>query len=159
MAARCVPPYGSIHHQHVEHDHRRQAQDHRPDAERPKNVPGAETLLFREWIVLTVHDAPAFCVVVMGDCDTRQTLKSRSQYRSHLTTCATVDLPRWARKRIPSASGQHAEGQNRRKADQHGPQTERRHQKNIFRPLGPVENRMPAILNGLSGHCFPQFFV
>src|SRR5258705_11805438 len=47
-------------HQHIEHDHRRQTQDHRPDAERPKNILGAKPLLFRDWIVLSIHDAPAF---------------------------------------------------------------------------------------------------
>jgi hypothetical protein len=47
-----------VHHQHVEHDDRRQAQDHRPDAERPKNIPGRKTLLFRVLIVLSTHDAP-----------------------------------------------------------------------------------------------------
>lgn len=46
-------------HQYVEDDHRRQAQDHRPNAERPKNVLGAKTLLFSEWIVLSIHDALA----------------------------------------------------------------------------------------------------
>jgi hypothetical protein len=47
-------------HQHVEHDDRRQAQDRRPDAERPKNVLGRKALLFREWIILRIHDAPRF---------------------------------------------------------------------------------------------------
>ena len=47
-------------HQHVEDDHRRQAEDHRPDAQRPKNVFGAEALLSREWIILNTHDTPAF---------------------------------------------------------------------------------------------------
>src|SRR6266404_3868383 len=47
-------------HQHVEDDHRRQAQDHRPNADGPKNVLGTKTLLFSEWIVLGIHDAPAF---------------------------------------------------------------------------------------------------
>src|SRR5213080_1804646 len=63
-------------HQHVEDDDRRQAQDHRPDAERPEDVRGRktlsckerplrihETLLFREWILLPVHNAPAFLVL------------------------------------------------------------------------------------------------
>ena len=59
----------SIHHQHVEDHHRRKTQDHRPDAERPKNVLGAKALLFplfRQWIVLSSHDAPAFCVIVLA---------------------------------------------------------------------------------------------
>jgi hypothetical protein len=83
------------HHQHVEDDHRRQAQDHRPNAERPKNVLGCKTLLFRdwilfrEWIVLCIHDAPAFPVLAV--IDTRRILKSRPQFRSHLITGATVD--------------------------------------------------------------------
>ena len=34
----------SRHHQHVENDHRRQAQDHRPDADRPENVLDGKTL-------------------------------------------------------------------------------------------------------------------
>ena len=50
-------------HQHVEHDDRRQAQDYRPNAERPKNVLGRKTLLFRDWVFLTIHDAPAFLVL------------------------------------------------------------------------------------------------
>ena len=52
-----------IHHQHIKQDDRRQAQDHRPDADRPKDVLGAEALLFREWIVLRVHDVPALLVL------------------------------------------------------------------------------------------------
>ena len=48
------------HHQHVEHDHRRQGQDHRPDAERPKDVLGGKPLFFREWVIFRIHDAPAF---------------------------------------------------------------------------------------------------
>jgi hypothetical protein len=46
-------------HQDIENDYRRQAQDHRPDAERPKNVLGGKTLFSRECIVLDTHDAPA----------------------------------------------------------------------------------------------------
>ncbi len=34
------------HHQHVEHDDRRQCEDHRPDADGPENVGGAKALLF-----------------------------------------------------------------------------------------------------------------
>ena len=55
---------GSGDHQHVEDDHRRQAEDHRPDAQRPKDVFGAETLLSREWIILSAHDAPALLALV-----------------------------------------------------------------------------------------------
>jgi hypothetical protein len=54
---------GLSDHQHVEHDDRRQAQDYRPNAERPKNVLGRKTLLFRDWVFLTIHDAPAFLVL------------------------------------------------------------------------------------------------
>src|SRR5260370_33671350 len=46
-------------HQHVEDNDRRQAQDHRPDAERPKDVLGPKALLFRNWIFFGIHDAPA----------------------------------------------------------------------------------------------------
>jgi hypothetical protein len=52
------------HHQHVEDDHRRQAKDHRPDADRPKNVCGGEALLFRKLIIPGIHDAPAFLAFV-----------------------------------------------------------------------------------------------
>ena len=52
-------------HQHVEDDHRRQAQDHGPDAQRPENVLGGKaSLLFSEWIILSAHDAPALIVLV-----------------------------------------------------------------------------------------------
>jgi hypothetical protein len=54
----------SIHHQHVEQDDRRQAQDDRPDADRPKNVQRAKAPIFRECIVPNVHDAPALLVFV-----------------------------------------------------------------------------------------------
>ena len=64
-------------HQHVEDDHRRQAQDHRPNAERPKNVLGTKPLVLREWIVLSVHDGPGV-FVLCGDVDRRRILKSRS---------------------------------------------------------------------------------
>ena len=47
-------------HQHVEHGHRRQAQDHRPDADRPENIFGAKTFLVE--IILTIHNAPALLV-------------------------------------------------------------------------------------------------
>jgi hypothetical protein len=66
MTAVFTAKRRSIHHQHVEDHDRRQAQDYRPDAERPEDVLGAETLLIREWIVLIVHDAPAFCVIVIA---------------------------------------------------------------------------------------------
>jgi hypothetical protein len=81
----------SSNHQHVENDHWRQAQDHRPDAERPKDVLGAKAPWFGKWAVLSIrsHDAPLFCFC--GDFDTRRILKSRSRFRSHLTTGATVD--------------------------------------------------------------------
>ena len=46
-------------HQHVEDDHRRQAENHRPDAQCPKNVFGGKALMFREWIILSTHNAPA----------------------------------------------------------------------------------------------------
>ena len=46
-----------IHHQHVKDHDRRQAQNHRPDADRPNYVLGRKTLLFREWIFLGIHDA------------------------------------------------------------------------------------------------------
>jgi hypothetical protein len=52
------------HHQHIEDDHWRQAQDHRPDADRPKNVFGAEALLFRAMIIPDIHDAPALLAFV-----------------------------------------------------------------------------------------------
>jgi len=54
---------GLVHHQDVEHDDRRQAQDHRPDADRPKNVLGGKALLFRECIVPGIHDAPELAVL------------------------------------------------------------------------------------------------
>jgi hypothetical protein len=50
----------SIHHQHIEQDDRRQAQDHRPDAERPKNVLPAKAPMFRVWFIPSSHDVPAF---------------------------------------------------------------------------------------------------
>jgi hypothetical protein len=52
--------FGSGNHQHIEDDNRRKAQDHRPDAERPKNVLRGKALLLRESIVLDIHNAPAF---------------------------------------------------------------------------------------------------
>jgi hypothetical protein len=51
-------------HQHVEDDNRRQAKNHRPDAERPQNVFGSKSLLFREWIFLSTHDGPAMLALV-----------------------------------------------------------------------------------------------
>jgi hypothetical protein len=54
----------SVHHQHIEQDDRRQAQDDRPDADRPKNVLDAEAPILRVSTVLSVHDAPAFFVFV-----------------------------------------------------------------------------------------------
>ncbi len=82
----------SRHHQHVEDDHRRQADDHRPDAECPEDVldrealvgraavrktprevwtsktltretPGSDALRRDSLIVLSVHNAPAFLVM------------------------------------------------------------------------------------------------
>src|SRR5438270_3473361 len=50
-------------HQHIEHNDRRQGQDHRPDAQRPEDVLGGKTLLFREWVIFRIHDAPAFLAV------------------------------------------------------------------------------------------------
>ena len=104
-------------HQHVEDDHRRQAQDHRPDAERPENVFGGKALLFREWIILSTHNAPAF--LVLWVLDTREILKSRFAislafdhkcYRG-LTTAAAVSFrsrgarPRPAPSRAASPTG------------------------------------------------------
>lgn len=45
------------HHQHVEHDDRRQRQDHRPDADGPHNVLGGEAL-FGQPVVFEMHVAP-----------------------------------------------------------------------------------------------------
>jgi hypothetical protein len=56
-----------VHHQYVKHHDRRQAQDHGPDAERPENILGAETLFLREWIIPVIHDAPPRFLVVSGD--------------------------------------------------------------------------------------------
>src|SRR5947199_7158544 len=64
------------HHQHVEHDDRRQRQDHRPDADGPQNVLGAETLFSRNGVlVFEMHDAPPrfWCC---GDIDARPVLKT-----------------------------------------------------------------------------------
>ena len=63
----------SIHHQHIEQDDRRQAQDDRPDADRPKNVLDAEAPIFRESTVLSVHDALHSCFC--GGMDKRRILK------------------------------------------------------------------------------------
>src|ERR1700722_16189675 len=104
----CTERASSVHHQDVEDHHRRHAQDHGPDGDRPDNVLHAKALLFRDWIVQIVHDAPAFCVFCSYGDVTRRTLKSRPQYRSHLTAGATVDLPRCAPAdpvSFPSASG------------------------------------------------------
>ena len=56
------------HHQHVEHDDRRQRQDHRPDADGPENVSGGKVLLggnallsgavMRRHFILTIHKRP-----------------------------------------------------------------------------------------------------
>ena len=46
------------HHQHVEHDDRRQRQDHRPDADGPHDVLGGKALLRNLVIAFEVHDAP-----------------------------------------------------------------------------------------------------
>ena len=45
-------------HQHVEHDDRRQRQDHRPDADGPHDVAGGKALLRDGIIAFEVHDAP-----------------------------------------------------------------------------------------------------
>jgi hypothetical protein len=58
---------------------------------------------------------------------------------------------------MPSASHHGVKGQSRHEADQRRPQAEGRHQENIPRPLRLIEKRMPDILDGLSGHCFPRF--
>jgi hypothetical protein len=63
MRSVYVAKPNSIHHQQIEHDHRRQREDHRPHPERPENVPRAEGRLLEKLIVLTAHDAPAFLVV------------------------------------------------------------------------------------------------
>jgi hypothetical protein len=67
----------SSHHKHVKDDHGRETSDYRPDAERPKDVFGAEALLVSQFVsageslllrkcsVLIVHDAPASCFVRM----------------------------------------------------------------------------------------------
>src|SRR5207249_22842 len=50
------------HHQYVEHDDRRQRQDHRPDADAPQNVLGAETLFPSHGVlVFEMHDAAPRC--------------------------------------------------------------------------------------------------
>src|SRR5262249_24832659 len=60
LACTCAKSSG--YHQHVVHDHRRQAQDHRPDPDRPENVGGRETSVVEEWMVLGLHVAsPCFC--------------------------------------------------------------------------------------------------
>ncbi len=68
----------SGHHQHIEYDHWRQADDRRPDAQCPENVLGGKALwfrtllckalpyktpLFRDWIPFVNHDAPAFLLL------------------------------------------------------------------------------------------------
>ena len=79
------------HHQHVEHDDRRQGQDHRPDADRPENVLGRKALLFRDRILFSnFHERPRV-FVFLWDLDRRPALKTRSRFRSHLTTSATAD--------------------------------------------------------------------
>src|ERR1700730_14638843 len=77
-------------HQHIEDNDRRQAQDHRPDAERPKDVLGPKALLFRNRIFFGVHDAPAL-LFFSGTLIRRRILKSRPRFRLHLTTGATAD--------------------------------------------------------------------
>src|SRR5437762_6771653 len=79
------------HHQHVEHDDRRQRQDHRPDADGPQNVLGAKTLFRRNGVlVFEMHDAPPrfWCY---GAIDTRRVLKTRLRFRLDLTAPATAD--------------------------------------------------------------------
>src|SRR6266702_5999883 len=75
----------SRHHQHVEHDDRRQGQDHRPDPDCPENVLGGKSRLFGNWIIFKIHNAPAFPVIT-GTSGTWSILKTRSRFRSHLTT-------------------------------------------------------------------------
>src|SRR5947209_14972217 len=71
QSSRCMRPFVAlllattnlIHHQEVEHDHRRQREDYRPYAERPQDILPGKGRLFEIVIVLTAHDAPAFLVV------------------------------------------------------------------------------------------------
>jgi hypothetical protein len=54
------------HHQHIEQDHRRQAQDHRPDPDCPDNIFNCKTLSVDDKVLVSiVHNAPAL-LVVMG---------------------------------------------------------------------------------------------
>jgi hypothetical protein len=78
----------SVHHQHIEGDDRRQAQDHRPDTKRPENVFPGETLFLRERLISTIHDAPAFCCSAEPK---RRSLRCSPAFRSYLTTGATAD--------------------------------------------------------------------
>ena len=79
------------HHQHVEHDDRRQRQDHRPDADAPQNVRGAKTLFPRKGVlVFEMHDAAPRCCCY-GAIDTRPVLKTLFRFRLHLTAPATAD--------------------------------------------------------------------
>jgi hypothetical protein len=78
------------HHQHVEDDDRRQGQDRRPDAERPNNVSDAKALLFRDWIVLGIHDDFPGVSCFVGFLIRVEFLKSRLQIRAHLNTGATA---------------------------------------------------------------------
>jgi hypothetical protein len=64
MTERAVESVRELRdHQHVKDNDRRQAQDHRPDAERPEDVLGPKALLFRNRIFRGIHDAPALFVL------------------------------------------------------------------------------------------------
>jgi hypothetical protein len=113
-----------VDHQHIEYHDRRQAQDHRPDAERPENVLHTESLFLSEGMVLTVHDAPPRFWLL---CGRRYTANFKNltavslafEHRSYrrLTTI-------FAPARDPSVRHQHVKGQHWRQPEYRRPQAE-----------------------------------
>jgi hypothetical protein len=58
-----------------------------------------------------------------------------------------------------SISPQHANGHDRHKAEQQGPEAERGYHKGILRGFGDPSVSMGDGLDGLIGHCFPRGFL
>ena len=83
----------SRHHQHVEHDDRRQRQDHRPDADGPHDVFGRKSLLRDGIVAFEVHDAPPRLFVAPAQFDTRPVLKTWLRFRLHLIALAIPEEP------------------------------------------------------------------
>jgi len=141
----------------LEHDDRRQAQDHRPDSERPNNVPGRKPLLFRIAWSLSTHDAPR----ASGSFDS---LLYASSFPGRFAGSFALNagVPRINQPGTPPALVSF------RSAVEHqpgpGPATAqrpkgRKHQKDILASLSVIWKSDTCRLDGFNGHRPPDLLL